>query len=137
MMDNVSKTVRTPVGTPSFANAFRNRLYYLLKPAIPQALRMRIRRRLAVRIRRKAPGTWPIMPGAEQPPLGWTGWPDGKKFAVVLTHDVEGTIGLKNVQKLAELEAGLGFTSSFNFIPKGDYTVPPDLRAAHADRLRQ
>jgi hypothetical protein len=30
---------------------------------------------------------WPIMPGSEKPPEDWPGWPDGKKFAFVLTHD--------------------------------------------------
>jgi len=28
------------------------------------------------------------------PAPGWSGWPDGKKFALVLTHDVEGPEGL-------------------------------------------
>ena len=33
--------------------------------------------------------TWPIDPRSAKPPEGWTGWPEGKKFALVLTHDVE------------------------------------------------
>ena len=68
------------------------------------------------------------MPGSERPPDGWTGWPDGKKFAFVLTHDVEGRKGLKNCGDLMRLELELGFRSSFNFVPEGDYKVPPDLR---------
>lgn len=71
---------------------------------------------------------WPILPGSERRPDGWPDWPDGKQFALVLTHDVEGQRGLERVRKLAELEMELGFRSSFNFIPEGGYTVPPDLR---------
>jgi glycosyltransferase involved in cell wall biosynthesis len=68
------------------------------------------------------------MPGSEQTPPGWQGWPDGKKFALVLTHDVEGPVGLRRCRRLAELESELGFRSCFNFIPAGQYAVPPELR---------
>lgn len=67
------------------------------------------------------------MPGSERPPVGWPGWPDGKKFAVVLTHDVEGKVGLERCRSLLKLEMDLGFKSSFNLIPEGDYRVPEDL----------
>ena len=52
----------------------------------------------------------------------------GKKFAVVLTHDVEGQLGLDQCRPLMELEMELGFRSSFNFIPEGAYRVPPAFR---------
>jgi hypothetical protein len=53
-------------------------------------------------------------------PTGWPGWPGGKKFALVLTHDVEGAAGLAKCRQLMELEQSLGFRSSFNFIPEGE-----------------
>jgi hypothetical protein len=56
------------------------------------------------------------------------GWPEGKKFALILTHDVEGQRGLERVRQVAELEMKLGFRSSFNFIPEGKYEVPRSLR---------
>jgi glycosyltransferase involved in cell wall biosynthesis len=68
------------------------------------------------------------MPGSERPPDNWSGWPEGKKFALVLTHDVEGSPGLRNCRKLMQREIDLGFRSSFNFIPEGEYSVPYDLR---------
>ena len=68
------------------------------------------------------------MPGSERMPDGWPGWPHGKKFAVVLTHDVEGQAGLDKCRDLMRLEIELGFRSSFNFIPEGGYVVPVDLR---------
>jgi glycosyltransferase involved in cell wall biosynthesis len=92
-------------------------------------MRMAVRRVAARRKRRLCSDIWPIDQSAGRPPEGWPGWPEGKKFAVVLTHDVEGPDGLEKVQRLAELEMELGFRSCFNFIPEGPYTVPPDLRS--------
>lgn len=68
------------------------------------------------------------MPGSERPPAGWPGWPDGKQFAVVLTHDVESPTGVKNIPRLMEADADLGFRSSFNLIPEGSYRVNAELR---------
>src|SRR5438105_2807573 len=106
----------------------RNRIYYQVKPFIPRALRAAVRRRMALRLEAKVGDVWPIMPGSEQTPPGWQGWPDGKKFALVLTHDVEGPAGLRRCRRLAELESELGFRSCFNFVPAGEYAVPPELR---------
>jgi glycosyltransferase involved in cell wall biosynthesis len=106
----------------------RNRIYYQLKPFIPRALRSAVRRRIALRLEARVQDVWPIMPGSEQTPPGWLGWPDGKKFALVLTHDVEGPVGLRRCRRLAKLESELGFRSCFNFIPAGEYAVPPELR---------
>src|SRR6266446_10424124 len=106
----------------------RNHLYYRLKPFVPKAVRMAIRRWFAIRKRDRIGDIWPIMPGSERPPEGWPGWPNGKKFAVVLTHDVESEAGLHKCRDLMRLESDLGFRSSFNFIPEGNYQVPGELR---------
>jgi predicted glycosyltransferase len=102
--------------------------YYFVKPYLPRALRIVIRRWRAQRRKRKFSSTWPISPSSAQAPEGWPGWPDGKKFAVVLTHDVERNEGLQRCRQLMELESKLGFRSSFNFVPEGDYTTPKALR---------
>src|ERR1039458_184132 len=107
----------------------RNRLYYSIKPVVPLSVRFAIRRWFAVRKRRRVDGAWPIMPGSELPPEGWPGWPEGKQFALVLTHDVEGNLGLGKCARLIELEKSLGFRSSFNLIPEGEYRVSDALRA--------
>jgi len=106
----------------------RNKIYYAAKPFVPVAIRRAIRRKFASRMRDRVKGVWPIMPGSERMPDGWPGWPDGKRFAVVLTHDVEGQAGLDKCRDLMQLELELGFRSSFNFIPEGGYAVPADLR---------
>jgi glycosyltransferase involved in cell wall biosynthesis len=108
---------------------YRNRIYYRIKPLVPAVVRLAVRRWIS---RRKFPEVqrlWPIAPGSERPPENWQGWPDGKKFALVLTHDVEGEEGLANCQRLAAIEKSLGFHSSFNFIPEGKYRVSRELRA--------
>lgn len=104
------------------------RIYYSLKPHLPWRLRMAMRRMLARRLRRSTADIWPIDTAASKQPEGWPGWPGGKKFAVVLTHDVEGPDGLVRCRELAERERELGFRSSFNFIPEGSYKLEPDLR---------
>lgn len=104
-----------------------NNIYYHLKPLIPRTAQIIIRRKIISIQRDKYKDTWPIDERAARPPKGWQGWPDGKKFALVLTHDVETEKGLDNCYNLIELEKSLGFRSSFNFVAE-DYEVPSELR---------
>jgi glycosyltransferase involved in cell wall biosynthesis len=104
-----------------------SRLYYLVKPIIPRSIRMTLRRIPARRRRRTFRDVWPINPAAGKRPTDWTGWPLGRQFSFVLTHDVEGADGLERCRRLANLELELGFRSSFNFIPEGSYRVPESL----------
>ncbi|PYK81014.1 MAG: hypothetical protein DME38_01390 [Verrucomicrobia bacterium] len=106
----------------------RHRIYYGLKPFVPRFIRIGIRRWFAIRKREKVSDIWPIMPASERAPDNWLGWPDGKQFALVLTHDVEGKDGLAKCRDLLRLEQEFGFHSSFNFIPEGNYNVPSELR---------
>jgi hypothetical protein len=102
--------------------------YYLLKPFIPWSVRNAFRRLHAARRLASCSDVWPINEVAGQTPAGWRGWPNGKRFAVVLTHDVEGQRGLERCEPLMELEMRAGFRSSFNFIPEGGYSTPEQLR---------
>jgi predicted glycosyltransferase len=104
------------------------RVYYQVKPFMPKPLRWALRRCRAAGIRKRHAAVWPINEAAGRTPAGWPGWPDGKRFALVLTHDVESQAGVDQVRALAELEMKLGFRSSFNFIPEGGYVVPESLR---------
>src|SRR5215510_11025950 len=79
------------------------RLYYHLKPAIPRPLRYALRHKLARRQRSLCVDVWPILQAAAVPPVGWTGWPQQRRFALILTHDVESAKGLTRVKELAEL----------------------------------
>jgi hypothetical protein len=106
----------------------RNKIYYSVKPWVPHSMRTAVRRRFASRLREKVRHIWPIMPGSERLPYNWQGWPEGKRFALVLTHDVEGDAGLRRCRSLMDLEEDVGVRSSFNFIPEGNYEVPSELR---------
>jgi hypothetical protein len=103
------------------------RTYYYLKPVIPRRIRFALRRRWALRQRKRADHRWPICEEAGQQPPGWDGWPGGKRFALVLTHDIESPLGIDRVKEVAELEMAMGFRSSFNFIPEGPYVARTEL----------
>lgn len=104
------------------------RIYYSVKPFVPKSVRWALRRRFASDIRLRSAGVWPINEAAGRIPAGWPGWPDGKRFALVLTHDVESQVGVDKVRALAEIEMKCGCRSCFNFIPEGEYRVPDSLR---------
>jgi glycosyltransferase involved in cell wall biosynthesis/peptidoglycan/xylan/chitin deacetylase (PgdA/CDA1 family) len=107
---------------------FINRIYYFLKPVIPWRLRVEMRRWRANRRRKAFADVWPIDPKAGATPPGWPGWPDGKRFALILTHDVEGSKGVSRVEQLMNLEQKYGFRSCFNFVPEGEYRVSDGIR---------
>ncbi|MGE5698958.1 MAG: hypothetical protein ACM31N_02685 [Deltaproteobacteria bacterium] len=112
---------------------FVSSIYYLLKPLIPRSVQLRLRRDLVRHKREKFADVWPIDERAGKTPDGWKGWPGQKRFALVLTHDVDTVRGARRCNELAELEERLGFRSSFNFVPKR-YRVPAELLETLKDR---
>jgi peptidoglycan/xylan/chitin deacetylase (PgdA/CDA1 family) len=95
---------------------------------MPWRLRLALRRFRGARRRITYSDVWPIDQAAGFTPPGWLGWPEGKKFALVLTHDVEGSKGLGRVERLMDLDSSHGFRSCFNFVPEGEYRVADSLR---------
>jgi peptidoglycan/xylan/chitin deacetylase (PgdA/CDA1 family) len=91
-------------------------LYYFVKPLIPRRIQIQLRRAWVHSRMAKHAHVWPIDERASKKPEGWQGWPDGKKFALVLTHDVEGPKGHERCLILAQIEEQMGFRSSFNFV---------------------
>lgn len=92
-------------------------VYYEIKPAIPRSLQITLRRLLIPLAARRYRAAWPINPNAGRAPEGWKGWPDNKKFAFVLTHDVDGTRGQDRCLELMKLDKDAGFSSAFYFVP--------------------
>ena len=103
------------------------KIYYFIRPLIPRRLQLFFRRLLVKKQLKKYKAIWPIFPGSEVKPKNWTGWPDGKEFAIVLTHDVELRKGHDRCRELLELEKKLGFKSLFNFVAER-YKVDKELR---------
>ena len=99
----------------------------MLKPLIPRRLQLLIRRLIIRSLRIKHENVWPIDESSSKKPVDWKGWPDGKQFALVLTHDVETARGQDRCRDMMRLEEELGFRSSFNFVPER-YQVSPELR---------
>ena len=104
-----------------------NKIYYQLKPFIPRWLQILLRRKLVLQKRLLCTDVWPIDEKAGKIPEGWTGWPEGKKFALVLTHDVETIRGHDRCHNLIKLEKELGFKSAYYFVPER-YRVSRELR---------
>lgn len=107
--------------------------YYRIKPLIPRWLQIRARRCLIARKMSKYTSIWPIDARAAERPSNWSGWPNGSRFALVLTHDVDTARGRDRCHDLASLEEKLGFRSSFNFVCE-DYPIPASLRNNLTDR---
>jgi len=108
------------------------RLYYDLKPILPRSLIRLLRRNYNDPLAESIKDNWPIDP--RYPAFQWevmrqllvaSGmsrishrrfWPGTNRFAFVLTHDVETATGQSFVRNVADLEEGMGFRSSFNFV---------------------
>ena len=122
------------------------KLYYTIKPLLPYPVRLLLRRiyqqgdptgPLAWPIeRRYADFLWEVMrqllQNDGQSSLSYRQfWPENKRYAFVLTHDVEGKDGQDFIPKVAELEESLGFRSVWNFVPERyplDRLLMQDLR---------
>ena len=107
------------------------RTYYAVRPLIPRRVQLGMRRVYARRQARREFPRWPIEPilverhhaelrerldaaGAERlPVVGY--WPEHRRFAFVLTHDVESEAGVANIPRVREVEARHGIVSSWNF----------------------
>jgi hypothetical protein len=111
---------------------YHSKLYYALKPILPLSLRITLRQKLAKSTRKLYRRLWPIQESAGRAPKDWKGWPEGKRFALILTHDVEGKRGWDQCEQLMNLELAKGFRSSFGLVPEGGYEVSSEIR----NRLR-
>jgi peptidoglycan/xylan/chitin deacetylase (PgdA/CDA1 family) len=104
------------------------RIFYAIKPVMPRILQLSLRRHFIIKSRQtQYVDIWPIDKSAGKARDHFAGWPDGKRFALILTHDVDGARGQKKCTDLFELEQSLSFQSSFNFVPER-YRVDPSIR---------
>ena len=114
--------------------------YYTLKPLIPRPLQLAIRRGYAKRQAQRAFPRWPVEPilveyqheqlrrrlresGAQSVPIV-NFWPHGKRFCSIITHDVEGPDGIRNIPRVLEVERRHGIVSAWNFCAE-HYEIPP------------
>jgi hypothetical protein len=109
------------------------KLYYAIKPLIPRNVQIWLRRMLVQRQLKRHGDVWPVDEKAVKQPDRWSGWPGGKRFALVLTHDVDTARGQERCRELMALEQRMGFLSAFNFVPER-YAVSPELRRDLVER---
>jgi peptidoglycan/xylan/chitin deacetylase (PgdA/CDA1 family) len=123
-------------------------LFYKTKRYIPRSLQIEARRIL---IRRQGLPEFPQWPldlsvsrllrfyaycvlsaqGRTEASFRWF-WPDGRRAALILTHDVETAEGLRLAVEIADLEQSHGLRSSFNL--GGWYDVDPGILRELVDR---
>ena len=114
-------------------------LHYALKPVVPRRLQLALRRAYASRQATRRFPAWPIEPvlverlegelrervlasgRGEVPIVNF--WPGHRRFACVLTHDVEGPDGVANIEPVLAVERRHGFVSSWNFVAEW-YDIP-------------
>ena len=111
-----------------------SRLYYLLKPLLPKSSIFHLRQVYNAFLHRKSVTGWPIE--SRYVKFQWEilrqvllfskkkeiafryFWPQGKRYAFILTHDIETAEGQRLAPVLADMEETLGFHSMFNFVPE-------------------
>ena len=116
--------------------------YYLVRPVMPRRLQLRLRRGYTRVQSRASFPSWPVEDSLHafyawlftlvaeltgQPVPFLDPWPDGRSWALVLTHDVETGVGCDDLDLLRGPERELGYRSSWNFVPLRDYQVSDDM----------
>jgi hypothetical protein len=95
------------------------RYYYLFKPFISCRVRFCIRRFLVASQLNRFRKIWPIDPGASIHPPWFNGWPEKKKFAFIVTHDIEQGYGLTTgLPKLLAIDKAFSIRSSVGLVPE-------------------
>jgi hypothetical protein len=114
------------------------RSYYHVRPFLPRSTQMVMRRSFSrVQAKSRFP-RWPIETAlhdfygllfallaeiAGEPVPTLAAWPRGLRWALVLTHDVEGPAGFANLLRLLQVELRRGYRSVWNFVPHNGYSV--------------
>jgi hypothetical protein len=125
------------------AGTAARRAYYAARPLLPRRAQLALRRGYT-RVQERAPfPRWPLetalhdltdlvlgrVADAAGGPVPYLApWPDGRAWALVLTHDVEHAAGRDAIERVRAVEAALGLRSSWNLVPER-YEVPDELVA--------
>jgi hypothetical protein len=130
-----------PDGARSRLRAAAMAAYYGVRPLMPRRLQITARRVYSRLQARQAFPRWPLETSLHDfydQVLGWASelagrpvpwiapWPAGRRWALVLTHDVETAEGVRLIPELRSIEERTGNRSSWNLVP-GRYRVDDDL----------
>jgi len=112
-------------------------LYYLIRPILPFPIRKVLHRYVSRKRCGSVLPAWPVdcsveqifqslmelaIPATGEPeiPFIWF-WPEGKRCAAMMTHDVEEEIGVAHCDVLMDLDDSFSVKASFQIIPEGRY----------------
>jgi hypothetical protein len=124
------------------------RAFYKVKPFIPRHVQLWLRRRAARRQRSRRFPSWPYEDvllrrraealaraleahGTDRLPV-IAPWPEGHRFAYVLTHDVDTADGVRRIPELLEVERRHNAVSSYYFCGASYPVTERDLKAVRA-----
>ncbi len=122
------------------------KIYYLMKPLMPRSVQLSAQRMNArSRLRTVSFPEWPqddslnrFLGAALATIVETTGrmrvpfigfWPRGHRWAACLTHDVEGTEGLRAMDRMAKIEEAHGIRSTWYIVPERYPVSPADFHA--------
>jgi hypothetical protein len=107
-------------------------VYYRVRPLMPRAVQIGLRRQLSRFQARARFPQWPIetalhdfydfmfkiVTTVAESEVPWLApWPSGRTWALVLSHDVETNVGYENIDILRRAEENAGYRSSWNLVP--------------------
>jgi peptidoglycan/xylan/chitin deacetylase (PgdA/CDA1 family) len=138
--DAAAHALRSEAYVRSSSGAAR-RAYYRVRPLLPRAAQIGLRRAFS-RIQARTPfPRWPletalhdlsslvlrlVAEAAGEPVPTIAPWPAGRTWALVLTHDVETDVGYRNLGPVRAVEEEHGYRSSWNFVPER-YSVEDEV----------
>jgi len=122
------------------SNGIVRRLYYLVRPLMPVALRKHLQRHYFREWAKISFPSWPVDFSVEnileqllivamkshnlqRIPFIWF-WPEGAPSCTVVTHDVETAAGRDFCVQLMDLNDSYGIKSAFQVVPEKRYEVP-------------
>lgn len=117
--------------------------YYLLRPYMSVSVRKRLQKihlrnwdRISFpewpvdftvdRVHRKLMALQMRAHGVTRIPFIWF-WPEHYESCLIITHDVEDTIGKEFCSQMMDMDESFGFRSSFQVVPEDRYSVPKEF----------
>jgi len=134
--------------TSARLKAAARKTYYRLRPLLPRRAQLTMRRAFTRVQRRQSFPAWPVETALDDlqrellrlateaagEPVPWISpWPTPYTWTLVLTHDVETAVGYADIDRVCRLEELYGYRSSWNLVPRRDYSVD-DERVADLQR---
>jgi hypothetical protein len=127
----------------SIVQATVKRLYYLVRPLLPVAIRKHLQQMNLTGWKEVKFPQWPVdrtvdnvfehllllalrSSGADRIPFIWF-WPEGAPSCAIVTHDVETRVGRDSCAHLMDIDDSFGIKAAFQVVPEERYPVTADF----------